>query len=137
MKINIKNTDAVEKLLLEKNGRATAHVYQWAFQVRSAMATVEENLTDFGLVKKHWRGCVAVITSGDKLPNAYKYMPIRTELRIEAFPSGWFITGIRVFQQTDYRPVITLSNEQINSARESKMRMFGIRQSNQTLKSGI
>ena len=127
MKINLKNTSAVDKLLAESNGRALAHVYVNVDQVRRDMLKVEASLADFGLTKRDRPGCSVVLTSGEKLPSSYKYAPIRTELRIDAFPTGWFITGIRVFEQSAYRPVISLFDEQAAAARESKMNALNIR----------
>ena len=130
MKLNIKYTDKVEKLLSEYNGRAESHTYTTGFEVRADMISVERALKDFGLSKKDRRGCRVRITSGDRLPKSYRYRPIRTKLTLEWFPSGWCIVGIYVNNMTHAKPAIYLTKEQIDEARKSKMWALNIHEVN-------
>ena len=93
MKISLNNEAAVTAALRAVNGRANEHVYRDAADVRAAVADVESDLRRYGVRKSDWRGVLATLESGDRLPNSYKYAARSTLITLERGAGVWFLTG--------------------------------------------
>ena len=94
MLIKITDTAAIDAALATANGRAGAHTYHSALAVRSIADAAETRLAEIGVPKALRAGAVVTALSGDKLPNAYKYVPIRTRIVLTRRATGWFLTEI-------------------------------------------
>ena len=51
-------------------------------------------LDTLGVLKADRPGTTATMVSGSKLPNCYKFNPIRTVLSITRRTAGWYFTGV-------------------------------------------
>lgn len=121
MKINVDNRDRIDAALDRVNGKAGKHTAK-AYEVRYFAQYAEKTLDDLRIPKAHRKGAIASAMSGDDLPSAYKYQPVRTEFTIVRGASGWFLTAAR---REDYgglrvrTPSITLSQAAINAGAQS------------------
>ena len=93
MKISLNNEAAIEAALRAVNGTATKHVFREASDVRAEAAEVEAYLRRYGVRKSDWRGVLATVESGDRLPNSYKYAARSTLITLERGASVWYLTG--------------------------------------------
>ena len=98
MMIKITDTAAIDAALAAANGRAGTHTYSSAFHLRYIAEAAEARLEEIGVPKTIRAGAVVTALSGDKLPNAYKYVPIRTRIVLTRRATGWFVTEIEAAQ---------------------------------------
>ena len=81
--------------LAEINGLATAHTFTDHFTILGRVDLATCRLRALGIPFQMLTGTRLYMTSGESLPTAYKYRPIRTRVTVERFPTGWFVTGIK------------------------------------------
>lgn len=89
----IVNCDKIDAALLDVAGTATQHTYTSAADVLRVAADATRYLSA-RLPKKSWVGAKYQRTSGDGVPNAYKYSRVATKITLEYFSSGWFLVGV-------------------------------------------
>jgi hypothetical protein len=94
IKIDSKNTAALEAALENANGRSTAHTFKWAFEIIGLAQQAEAQLQSLGLAKGSRSGAIATANSGGKVPNAYKYTRITTIAILQRGSSAWFLVEI-------------------------------------------
>lgn len=94
MKIRIteSNLNRIQIALDKANGKACSHTYNSANEVISIAARAEMKL-DRLMNKKYFADAHYFSTSGDDMPNAYKYNRIGTQLNLYRGSSGWFLVG--------------------------------------------
>ena len=89
------NTDKINAILTEVNGRAVDHTYRdfgdFKTEAERFISKIEALLGG----KKYCVGAKFSIESGDSVPNAYKYTRIGTRISLECRASGWFVTDIK------------------------------------------
>ena len=115
IKINVKNQEKVEKLLddVQKKSRTRTISYQ---DILDAVEDIEKK---FNMCSKKSKIGLKVFFNKhmQKFPNAYKYTPRGTEVILEYFSSGFFITKIsREFcgKSYDYTYVYNLTEKMKN-----------------------
>jgi hypothetical protein len=101
MKINLKDTDAVQAALDAVNGRATAHTYNTPYFVHVVAREAERELARFNVPKAARKGARYVSQSSGNLPKAYKYTAIGTTVTLERGASAWFLVDVAA---CDIRP---------------------------------
>ena len=96
MKLKIQDATAqhIEDALKVVNGRAERHAFTNYAEVATVAREAEIVLDTLGVLKADRPGTTATMVSGSKLPNCYKYNPIRTVLWITRRAAGWYITGV-------------------------------------------
>lgn len=94
IKINDKNTAALEAALANANGKATAHTFKWAFEIIGVAQQAEAKLNSLSLGKGSRSGAIATANSGGKVPNAYKYTRITSTAVIVRGSSAWFLIDL-------------------------------------------
>ena len=98
MNMKIKITESNESKIVEAlkavNGNATEHTYTTLGAIKGVMWRAERELESLGLLKKLWTGAKYVSDSGEAMPNAYKYSRKATQVTIQRFASGWFLTAV-------------------------------------------
>ena len=125
MKINTTNRAALAAAVQEANGAARAHTAS-AHEVALAAVEAEATLADFGLPVSARPGAAAAYTSGEALPNAYAYLPIRTHVVLVRGSRDWFARFIGAYKG-DYKPLrVELSPEQLETAQAAHMRAHGV-----------
>ena len=94
VKLMIRLTDdaAVETALATANGKAKTHTYKSALDIRAIAHNAETRLEQLGVPKKTRIGAIVEAISGDKLPSAYKYPPIRSRVTLIRRATGWYLT---------------------------------------------
>ena len=86
MLIKYTNSEKIEKIIKEAEGRATARTIDYG-SMSMAIDRLEESL---GIPKKHMIGIVADIdVNAQDFPRAYKYTPESTHFRVIRKQSGW------------------------------------------------
>lgn len=94
MKIKIDNIKKLESALKEIEARAKTRTLS-VDDIQRRIIDLENRLQQFGLPKKYWNGTTATIGRCGKFPNAYKYVPVGTLVKIERLKTGWIVTDIR------------------------------------------
>jgi hypothetical protein len=92
--IETKNKDKICEALAAINGKAREHTFSTYAQIFEIAQDAEILLTK--LVNKcDAVGAVYTATSGDKMPNSYKYVRIATKVILTRGSKGWFLTDIK------------------------------------------
>ena len=94
IKITIKNMAKIDTLLDAVNGRATEHVFLDYNQIADIAKENDRHVLSILGSKKAAVGATLTETSGDKAGNRYKYARKATEITMERFPTGWFLTAV-------------------------------------------
>jgi hypothetical protein len=94
MKIATENAAKIEKMLLEINGRKVEHVLTKAYDVEQIAQDAQAALDDLVAMKKNQNGAIYTYMSGGKVPSAYKYARIVTQLTIVKKSTGWHIQHV-------------------------------------------
>ena len=91
MKINIHKTEDILDRLhsVEINCRARTFDVNRLVDINTAEAV----LRNLKIPQKYWQGC-AIIFHPPAVPNSYNYTADGTQVIVEKFPSGWFVTDI-------------------------------------------
>ena len=111
----------VETALAEVNGKANRHTFNSVHDVRHVTGRVEKTLDRLEIPRKHWTGTTIRATSGEDLPNAYGYRPLRTVVKIQRFASGWFVVQIDKSSHLGHklsrrdRLIVTVSREAVDA----------------------
>jgi len=90
IKINAANAAAIQATLLAVNGKSCTHTFNALEIIIIAEAAEVEALGLLGS-KKDVVGATMFASSGDKLPNAYKWARQINTMRIERRSSGWWL----------------------------------------------
>ena len=101
IKINDKNTAALEAALENANGRSLAHTFKSASDIIECARQAEAKLQSLSLAKGCRSGAIATANSGGKVPNAYKYTRITSTATMVRGSSAWFLTSITAFETFD------------------------------------
>jgi len=114
--INIqgKNSEKINAVLLEVNGRANSHTITRAWEIRDIADAANDYLADLGLSKSKMVGAKVSFTSGGDVPNAYKWQRKVTHVELECRKSGWFLNSIEVIEiwGNAPKPAYLLTSEQ-------------------------
>jgi hypothetical protein len=92
--IKVTDDTAINAALAAANGRATAHTYTKATELRTIADAAERRLESIGVPKSGRPGASVVALSGDVLPKAYKYAPRRSRITLIRRPAGWYVTDV-------------------------------------------
>jgi len=91
IKIQLSNKAKVETLLNEINGKAAQHCYNHYEEIKQVADRFSHQLNKL-LNKKDQVGSKFASTSGDSVPNAYKYNRRATSIILEKTSTGIFLT---------------------------------------------
>ena len=94
IKINDKNTAALEAALEKSNGRSTAHTFRFASDLIDCARKAEEKRQSLSLAKGSRSGAIATANSGGSVANAYKYSRITSTAVIVRGSSAWFLIDL-------------------------------------------
>lgn len=118
LKICEKNKNEIETALYEINGDANAHTITSYSKVEKLAAHFEYRLERAFLPIKFRAGATAVIISGDKVANSYKFRRQATRIKIVRKSTAWYLCNIS--QEMIYveggKKTLTLTDEQKNEA---------------------
>lgn len=112
-----KISDALESV----NGRATAHTFTTANEVREVAKIAEDQLAASGVPLAERSGCTITATSGDAVANRYKNRRIATRVTLVRGSGAWYLTEIattEIYPSGPAKPSIKLTDK----AREAVMR---------------
>ena len=94
IKINDKNTAALQAALEKANGSATAHTFRSWNSLIECARQAEAKLDYLGLKKGSRAGAIATATSGGSVAHAYKYTRITSIAVLERGASAWFLVDL-------------------------------------------
>ena len=94
IKINDKNTAALEAALAKANGNATAHTFRSASDLIERARQAEAKLQSLSLAKCSRSGAIATANSGGSVANAYKYTRITSIAVMVRGSSAWFLVDL-------------------------------------------
>jgi hypothetical protein len=95
IKYDASNTDKINAILAEVNGRAGDHIYcNYQDFAPAANAKIAEVKNLVG-GEKYTVGIKISIESGGSVSKSYKYTRIGTRIALERKASGWFVTEIK------------------------------------------
>ena len=89
------NREAVEEILQDANGKATAHTVQTLAEVKSLSVIAEDKLKASELPAKERIGVLARVIRYTGVPNSYRYKVRTTEVDLIRRASGWAIQTAR------------------------------------------
>ena len=95
IKIITENAKAIHDALRAANGKATTHAYTLIDEIQQIAAWGEKRLENLGIPKPEPPGAVFSATSGDQLPNAYKYTAKGTHVELVRRTSGWYLASVQ------------------------------------------
>jgi len=94
IKIDNKNTAALEAALKNANGRATAHTFNLPSEIIECARQAEAQLESLSLRKGSRIGAIASAISGGTIFNSYKYTRITTIAILQRGSAAWFLSEI-------------------------------------------
>ena len=115
IKINDKNTAALEAALKNANGRATAHTFKFASDLIECARKAEAQLQSLGLAKGSRSGAIASANSGGRIANAYKYSRITSTVQMVRGSSAWFLIALstsETYRRTAGDTYVSLTSSQ-------------------------
>ena len=115
IKIDSKNTAALEAALAKTNGRSTAHTFTRASDIIECARVAEEKLQSLSLNKGRCSGAIASASSGGRVSNAYKYLRITSTVQMVRGSSAWFLTALsasETFRRTAGETYVSLTAAQ-------------------------
>ena len=115
IKIDIKNSAAIDAALENINGRATAHTFRVASEIIECARLAEAQLQSICLKKGSRSGAIATSISGGSIPNAYKYTRITTIVILRRGSSAWFLVSLSTassFRRTAGDTYVSLTSSQ-------------------------
>lgn len=95
IKITTESTAAIDAVLSAVNSHATAHRYTTAAEIVAIADAAEKRLEALGVAKKYRAGAVVAATSGDSVPNSYKFARTATAVRLERRSAAWYLTAAK------------------------------------------
>lgn len=120
VKITRKNADAIEKLLLEVNGRAHSFTITQFDEVEELAAEAERKLANI-LIKQDRVGASATATGAGPSAKSYKHPVATTQLNLLRRSTGWFLVEaarVDVFPKTHARMATKIAPLQVRIAQE-------------------
>ena len=94
MKTNLSKRDEIEKTLAVLQIRSQTRTVTYD-EIQILVARIEDTLKTLGIPKKLWDGMrFRIDANAQKFPNAYKYEPMSTIVKIQRFSKDWFIVDI-------------------------------------------
>ena len=115
IKINDKNTAALEAALINCNGKATAHTFRAAGEIIDCARKAEAQLESLSLRKGSRIGAIATSISGGRISNSYKYTRITTIAILERGSCSWFLVSLSTaesFRRTAGDTYVSLTSAQ-------------------------
>jgi hypothetical protein len=94
IKIVAANYTKIADALESAAGRAHEHTLRSALDLASIADDYESRVVALVGGKTYAPGATVVWTSGEKLPNAYKYSRIVSRVVLERRPAGWYLSEI-------------------------------------------
>jgi len=101
IKIDSKNTAALEAALAKSNGRSTAHTFCAASDLIDCARQAEAKLDHLALKKGSRFGAIAKANSGKSVANAYKYSRITSTATLVRGSSAWFLIDLLTSESFD------------------------------------
>lgn len=92
-RITEQNAATIIAILATVNGKATAHTFTTYTEIERIAAQAEKQLLDLVGSQKAAVGAVFKASSGEKVPNAYKYTRDGTAVTLERRSTGWFLVA--------------------------------------------
>lgn len=127
--VNVNDVVAIEVALKRINGKSVAHTYTTHFEIDHVAAAAEQKLQTLGLPKADRIGAKVVATSGEKVPNAYKYSRQATIVILLRKSSGWFLVdtaGTDLYPGQHGGSKVILTQRQADKAHEVFARQFSV-----------
>jgi hypothetical protein len=115
IKINDKNTAALEAALAKANGNATAHTFRSASDLIERARQAEAKLQSLSLAKCSRSGAIATANSGQSVANAYKYTRITSTVQMVRGSSAWFLIALstsETYRRTAGDTYVSLTSSQ-------------------------
>ena len=129
MKINVNNTQSLERLLYDVNGQALQHTAK-TYDVQATAAEAEDSLAMMRVPKAHRQGARVTVHSGQKVPSSYKYRVIRTAYTLERGRKDWFVIScyrMHDFPGTKPHYDLIVTRNQRNLALAAMLRHYSAR----------
>tara|TARA_R110000822_G_scaffold107750_3_gene236756 strand:- start:47 stop:487 length:441 start_codon:yes stop_codon:yes gene_type:complete len=101
IRIDYKNTIALQVALENANGRSKIHTFATAGDIVECARQAEQELKRLGLTKNRRDGAIAKSSSGDSLPNAYRHQRVTTMVIMVRGSDAWFVTEISSLKSWD------------------------------------
>ena len=89
------NTDKINLILNEVNGRASDHTYCNFYDFEVNAGNMIKKIETILGGKKCCVGAKFSVESGNSVKNAYRYTRIGTRISLECRATGWFVTNIQ------------------------------------------
>lgn len=115
IKINDKNSAAIEAALKKSNGNATAHTFRSSGEIIACALKAEAKLSALNLAKGSRSGAMATATSGGSVANAYKYSRITSTTQMIRGSSAWFLIEVsagETYRRTAGETFVSLTSAQ-------------------------
>ena len=128
IKIDSKNTAALEAALKNANGRSTAHTFNFPSDLIYCALLAEAQLDKLALKKASRIGAIATANSGGRVANAYKYTRITSTAIFERGSSAWFLIEIGTaesFRRTAGAVYVSLTSSQDSEVTATFRSKFG------------
>ncbi len=117
--IKIENRTAIEAALKLINGKAVSHTFTTYAEVAKEAANAEAKVLKLVGSKNLAVGASVRATSGDSVPNAYKYTRVGTSVTLVRKSSGWHLAGVstQALYKEGGKRIITLTVAQSDKAK--------------------
>ena len=115
IKIDSKNSAALEAAFKNTNGKATAHTFKFASDLIECARQAEAKLNQLALKKDSRSGAIATANSGGSVANAYKYSRITSTATLVRGSSAWFLIDLLTsesFRRTAGGVYVSLTSSQ-------------------------
>ena len=89
IKISQENANAIEAELLEVNGKSKGHTFSQYKEIEALLPHAEKALIATGLPKNKWAGAIYTSSSGEPVPNSYRFSRTGTSVRLKRTSAGW------------------------------------------------
>jgi hypothetical protein len=94
IKITVENSNTIESVLHEINGKAIAHTFTKYRDIESIAYWAEKKLEKLGIPKAIRNGARITQESGEILPARYNYQAQTTMVHLERKSGGWYLVNI-------------------------------------------
>jgi len=113
--------EKIENALEATNGKATAHTYTLADEIRDIAKEAEDQLAASGVPLAERSGCTITATSGEAVAKRYKNQRVATRVTLVRGSGAWYLTEVsrtEIYPAGPGKPSIVLSDK----AREAVVR---------------
>jgi len=113
--------EKIENALEATNGKATAHTYTLADEIRDIAKEAEDQLAASGVPLADRVGCEIISISGGAVPKSYNNKRVATRVTMVRGTSAWYLTSVgrtTIYPDGSGKPAIKLSDK----AREAVVR---------------